>query len=312
MKIIFYGPDPARTQQWADCLAQQGLVFDAHLWQENSPAHLATADYAVVWLPPEGFFTAVTGLKAVFNVGAGVDAILKLRSLPDDLDVVRLDDREIGSKMREYVLHAVAEITRQMQAYRHDNAQGLWNPGPYANFEDWPVGVMGLGKIGLQIAHALADLGYPVSGWSRSARQHDPIACFHGRKQLDHFLGHSRIVINVLPLTPETEGILNAHAFRQMPADSFIINIGRGEHVDEQALLASVQQGNLSGAVLDVFLEEPLPVHHPFWNEPKIRITPHISGQTNLVMAMRQIAQKIRAHQDGQPMSGVVNKQVGY
>lgn len=312
MRIVFFGPDQQRTQQWIDCLRQQELIFDAYMWQQHDATSTIQADYAVVWTPPEAFFTSVVGLKAVFNVGAGVDAILRLRSLPRSLDVIRLDDKEIGQKMSEYALHAVVEITRQMGEYRQSNIDKQWDPAPYTYFDDWPIGIMGLGKIGRQIADVLIAVGYPVNGWSRSPRHVAGVTTFHDKSTLGQFLKASRIVLNVLPLTSETENILDADALDHMPQGSFLINIGRGEHLDEEALLRSIGKGILSGAILDVFREEPLPVDHPFWDEPKIRITPHVSGATNVRLAMRQIGEKIQAHRNGESLSGVIDKQAGY
>lgn len=313
MKLIVYDSDLDRAQKWAECLRQQDMAATVHVWQDTDQHSTTSADYAVVWQPTERFFQTVTDLKAVFNMGAGVDAILKLQSLPEDLPVVRLDDQEMGAKMTEYAVHAIAEITRQFSGHQQDQASQSWNQGGYVYFQDWPIGIMGLGKIGSKIASVLASIGYPVHGWSRSDRaSSDGITCYHGNEQLGSFLSQSRIVINVLPLTPQTQGVLNASFFQQMPNNGYIINIGRGEHLDEQALLASLSQGQLAGAVLDVFRQEPLPKDHPFWTHPAIRITPHIAGPTNSNLAMRQIADKILAHQNGTALSGVVNKHIGY
>lgn len=313
MKLIVYDSDLNRANKWAECLGQQGLSAEVQVWQDTDQIDTILADYAVVWQPTERFFQTVSGLKAVFNMGAGVDAIMKLQSLPADLPVVRLDDQEMGGKMTEYAVHAVAEITRQFSKHQQDQTSKAWNQGDYAHYQDWSIGVMGLGKIGNKIAGVLASIGYPVRGWSRSARTpNDTVTCYHGNDQLGQFLSQSRIVINVLPLTVQTQGILNADLFQQMPDNGYIINIGRGEHLDEQALLTSLNQGQLAGAVLDVFRQEPLPIDHPFWAHPAIRITPHIAGPTNLNLAMRQIANKIIAYQNGTPLSGVVDKHIGY
>lgn len=312
MKIAFYGPDPIRMQEWIANLKQEGLEFDVAQGSEQGSAAPAEARYAVVWLPDAAFFKRETSLEVVFNVGAGVDGILKLKSIPEHVDIVRLDDSEIGQKMSEYVLHAVAEITRHLGGYRDAAKANNWKPGPYTYFDDWPIGVMGLGTVGRQIAGFLSMLGYPVNGWSRSPRHVAGVNGFNGAGQMGAFLAASRIVINVLPLTPETENILNRHTFDQMRDGSFIINIGRGEHLNESDLLDSLNSGKLAGAVLDVFREEPLPAMHPFWTDTRIRITPHISGATNLKLAMRQIAGKIKAHQAGEPITGIVDKKMGY
>lgn len=313
MNIIFYSPTRARSQQWEHHLKAQGLQFNAQHWDaETTPSGDGEADYAIVWQPPEQLFQHHTRVKAVFNVGAGADAILKLRSLPDHVRIVRLDDEEIGNKMAEYVLYMVGNITRSMDCYTMAKANKDWAPAPYAHFSDWPIGLMGLGKIGQQIAGMLSSLGYPTSGWTRSPRDLNGVNCYHGADQFVDFLGASRIVINVLPLTDETTGILNTQTFSHMPRGSYIINIGRGEHLDETALLPALDQGQLAGAVLDVFRQEPLPESHPFWDDARIHITPHISGATNLALAMKQIAAKIAALHVGQTISGIVNRRTGY
>lgn len=313
MNIVFFSPNRERAQQWADNLKARGLTFDAQYWDSDAvPTGNGDGDYAVVWLPPEQLFQHHTRLKAVFNVGAGADAILKLRSLPEHVNIVRLDDEEIGSKMAEYVLYMVARITRRMDGYTAAQAGKAWAPAPYTYFEDWPIGLMGLGKIGQQIAGLLSSLGYPVNGWARSPRDIKGVTSYHGADQFAGFLAASRIVVNVLPLTADTTGILNMDTFRRMPQGSYVVNIGRGEHLDETALRDALDQGLLAGAVLDVFQEEPLPPGHPFWADGRIHITPHISGATNLKQAMKQIAGKIRALQEGQAISGIVDRRAGY
>lgn len=312
MRVVFYSPDAGRAQEWVQSMAEHDIQFEPLIWEEDQPQKTVQADYAVVWLPPESFFTSVQGLKAVFNMGAGADAILKLPTLPVELDIVRLDDQEIGQKIAEYVIHAIADITRDMDSYKESQPSQSWSPRPYTYFGDWPIGIMGLGKIGSYVASLLVKLGYPVQAWSRSKKELDGVTCFSGQAQLMAFLQSSRIVINILPLTAQTDTLFSAQTLAAMRSDSFLINIGRGEHLDEAALLAAIRNGHLAGAVLDVFRQEPLPAQHPFWQEPRIRITPHIAGATNVHLAIRQIVRKIQHYQQGQPVEGIINRSFGY
>lgn len=219
----------------------------------------------MVWLPPAELFESETGLEAVFNVGAGVDGILRNPALPDHVDIVRLEDSGLVAKIIEYVVHAIAEINRQMADYRRANQERAWRPAAYTYPEDWPVGVMGLGVIGRELAMALSRLGYPVAGWSRTLHDIDGVARYAGDAGLDCFLQRTRLLINVLPLTVATENILGRQTFSRLRRDSYVVNLGRGEHLDEQALIEAIADGVLAGAVLDVFRSEPLPAEHPFW-----------------------------------------------
>lgn len=310
MNIVFYYPQIHIAQKWAEQLAAQGLEFKAIFWE---PEKTIQADYAVVWLPPENFFDQVQGLSAIFNMGAGVDALLKNPSLPVALPVVRLDDEEMGLKMTEYVLFYIAHITRNFNQYERLQQNKQWGgPAPYPFFENWPIGVMGFGRVGAHIAQTLRQLGYPVHVWSRQAKQAEGIHCYHGKDGLAAFLNATKILINVLPLTPETSDILNTNTLSQLQSGSYLINIGRGHHLDEQALIAQLDSQHMAGAILDVFRTEPLPAEHPFWTHPNIRVTPHISGPTHSGRAVQQITERIRKLESGQPLDGVVNRETGY
>jgi glyoxylate/hydroxypyruvate reductase A len=310
LAIVFYSPDPGRLDEWIDCLKEQGLQFTPVRWRAGMAG--SGARFAVVWLPPAELFESETNLEAVFNVGAGVDGILRNPALPDHVDVVRLEDSGLVAKIIEYVVHAIAEINRHMGDYRSANQERAWQPAAYTYPEDWPVGVMGLGVIGRELAVALSRLGYPVAGWSRTLHDIDGVACYAGDACLDGFLQRTRLLINVLPLTVATENILSRRLFSRLRRDSYVLNLGRGEHLDEQALIEAIADGVLAGAVLDVFRTEPLPAEHPFWAVPAIRITPHISGATNLKLAMAQIAAKLAIYLAGSKPSGIVDRKAGY
>ena len=277
------------------------------LWQPGAPQ----ADYAVVWGPSQQFFDEQTQLKAVFNAGAGVDALLKLR-LPPGLPIVRLDDAGMAVQMAEYVCQAVIRHFRELDAYADDIRRGAWTYRAPRQRSDWPVGVMGLGVLGQRVVRALQAFEFPVLGWSRSPKALAGVRCFDGPQQLPDFLARSRILVNLLPLTPETVGILNRDTLGRLLPGGYLINVARGAHLVDDDLLALLDAGQLSGALLDVFRTEPLPSAHPFWHHASITLTPHTSARTLRETSIEQIAHKIVAMERGEKIAGVVDALRGY
>jgi glyoxylate/hydroxypyruvate reductase A len=271
----------------------------------------APADYAVVWAPPQQFLNEQPQLKALFNIGAGVDALLKLRLAPGT-QLVRLEDAGMAIQMAEYVCHYVIRYFRELEAYEANMHSGTWSFRKPHNRSDFPVGILGLGLLGERVAKAVAQFDFPVNGWSRSPKQVAGVHCFSGEAQLDAFLAATRILVCLLPLTPHTENILNARRLGQLRQGGYVINVARGAHLVDADLMAALDSGHLAGATLDVFRTEPLPKTHPFWNHPKITITPHTSARTLRSESIAQIAGKIRALQRGQVIAGVVDLSRGY
>jgi len=309
VKILFVSPDP-RPERWITPL--QAALPDAELiaWQDDMPPQ--QADYALVWQPPAVLFENEPGLKAIFNLGAGVDALLKLPALPEALPIYRLEDAGMSAQMAEYLVHQIAEITRAMPVYRQQQQDKHWKMQAPCRRKDWPIGLLGLGQIGNKAAQALALLEYPVASWTRKAKTFPGVESFSGQDALASFLGRTRILINTLPLTAETQGILNQSLLSQLQPQSVLINVGRGQHLNEDDLLAALDEGQLLHAVLDVFEQEPLPETHPFWSHPQITLTPHISAPTLREETIRQIAEKLQALQAGESISGQVDRQRGY
>ena len=272
------------------------------LWQPGAPC----ADYAVVWAPPQPFLDEQRGLKALFNIGAGVDALLKLR-LPPNALVVRLDDAGMAVQMAEYVCHAVIRHFREFDAYEAAMHAGQWAFRKPRLRQDFPIGVMGLGVLGERVAKALAHFDFPVNGWSRSPRAIDGVRTFGGAAGMNDFLSASRVLVNLLPLTPETENILNQGTLSRLQAGGYVINVARGAHLVDDDLLALLDSGHLAGATLDVFRTEPLPAHHPFWGHPRITLTPHTSARTLRGESIAQIVGKIGALERGESIGGIVD-----
>lgn len=309
MKILFVAGDP-KPERWT--VPIQALLPEAevHVWDADGPA--VNADYAIVWQPPAALFEREKQLKAVFNLGAGIDGLLKVPNLPGNLPIVRLEDAGMSVQMAEYVLHQLLEASRGMDTYREQQRQGTWKIHRPIRREEWPVGIMGLGHIGKRVARTLADLDYQVHGWARSERQLDGVHTHAGQAQLASFLASTRVLVNTLPLTDETRNIIDYRLLSQLRPGAVLINVGRGEHLVEDDLLKALDEGRLIRASLDVFRKEPLPEDHPFWQRRDITITPHISARTLRDATLEQITGKIRDHARGRPISGVVDTGRGY
>jgi len=306
MRISFCCAD-AKPEPWLDGLRAALPQADISLWDSGS----LPADYAVVWAPPQQFFDEQAQLKAAFNIGAGVDALLKLR-LPPTTRLVRLEDAGMAVQMAEYVCHALIRHFREFDAYEADTRQAQWSFRKPRLRADWPVGIMGLGVLGERVAKAVAGFEFPVLGWSRSQRAIEGVRCFAGAGQLDDFLAASKVLVCLLPLTPDTRDILNRRNLSKLQPGGYVINVARGAHLVDEDLLALLASGHLAGATLDVFRSEPLPAEHAFWRHPNITITPHTSARTLRDETIAQIAGKIMALEQDKPIAGIVDLQRGY
>lgn len=313
MDLLFHNQT---DDQAAWLMALRAALPEAQVraWQ---PGDVARADYALVWKPPAEVLHDRAGLKAVFNLGAGVDAVLAFLArhpglLPPAVPLIRLEDAGMGLQMTHYVVHAVLHHFRRIDDYAASQAQARWAPLPPRSLSAYPVGVLGAGVLGGTVARGLADLGFGVRCWSRSVKTLAGVKSFAGLPALASFADGLQVLVNLLPRTPETEGILNAALFERLAPGACLVNVARGAHLVEVDLLAALASGRLAQAVLDVFSDEPLPVDHPFWRHPRIRVTPHVSAATLLEDSVAQIVAKIRALEQGQAVSGVVSLGRGY
>ncbi len=306
MKITFCCTDTA-SEPWLQGLRAALPDAEVTLWSAGAPA----ADYGVVWAPPQQFFDEQSQLKAVFNIGAGVDALLRLQ-LPPNAQIVRLDDAGMSVQMAEYVCHAVIRHFREFDAYEADTRTGKWSFRKPRARADLPVGVMGLGVLGERVARALAHFEFPVNGWSRAPKTVDSVRCFSGADGFKDFLAASRVLVCLLPLTADTRDVMNRDTLSQLQPGGYVINVARGAHLVDDDLLALLDSGHLAGATLDVFRTEPLPAYHPFWTHTKITVTPHTSARTLRSESIAQIAAKLAALQRGESVAGVVDPGRGY
>ncbi|MBK0394784.1 2-hydroxyacid dehydrogenase [Ramlibacter algicola] len=306
MRIYYYAP-ATKAAPWVDGLKTALPDAEVSEWAPGAPP----ADYVVVWAPPQQLFDEQRQLKAIFNTGAGVDALLKLQ-LPPGAKLVRLDDAGMSVQMAEYVCHAAIRHFREFDAYEAAVRQGQWAFRKPRRREDFPVGVMGLGVLGTRVAQALRQFDFPVVGWSRTPREVEGVRCHSGEQGFQDFLAATRILVCLLPLTPQTEGILDRATLGRLQRGGYLINVARGGHLVEADLLALLDEGHLAGASIDVLRQEPPPADHPFWTHPKIVLTPHTSARTDRDASIEQIAGKIRALERGEPVAGVVDLKRGY
>jgi glyoxylate/hydroxypyruvate reductase A len=214
--------------------------------------------------------------------------------------------------MAEYVCHAVIRHFREFDAYEADMTAGRWGYRKPRLRSDFPIGVMGLGVLGERVAKALAQFDFPINGWSRSAKVIEGVRAFTGAEQFNDFLAASRVLVNLLPLTPETVDVINKNTLARLLPGAYVINVARGAHLVDADLLAAIESGQVAGATLDVFRTEPLPAGHAFWNQPRITLTPHTSARTLRDESISQIARKIASLQRGEVVAGIVNPARGY
>ena len=306
MRISFCCLD-TKAQPWLEGFRAAFAGAEVDIWSAGAPP----ADYAVVWTPPQQFIDEQTRLKGIFNIGAGVDALVKLH-LPPGVPVVRLDDAGMSVQMAEYVCHAVIRHFREFDGYDLDAAEGKWSYRKPRLRSDFPVGVMGLGVLGERVGRALAQFDFPVMGWSRSAKTIPGVQCFSGEAGFNDFLAASRILVCLLPLTLDTDNIMRRETLARLQPGGYVINVARGSHLVDGDLIALLDSGHLAGAMLDVFRTEPLPPDHPFWTHPKITVTPHTSARTLRGESIAQIAGKIIALGRGEAIAGVVDLARGY
>jgi glyoxylate/hydroxypyruvate reductase A len=301
---IFGGP-----AAWLPAFKAAMPDLEVRLWPEIGDR--ADIEIAAIGGLPPGELARLPNLKLVVSLMAGSDMLLSDPTLPD-VPLVRCGDPEGDAMMNETALLHVLRHHRDMPAYQQAQRASEWLNLPRRRASERPVGVMGLGAIGHAVALALADHGFPVAGWVRQPRTDDAIEIFHGRDGLGAFLARSEIVVNLLPLTAETDGILCRDAFRRMPKGGSIINLGRGAHVVDADLIAALDEGHLSAATLDVFRVEPLPKDSPFWRHPKITVVPHAARRIDAGDLVPRICDAIRRLRAGQPLAQPIDRSRGY
>ncbi|MEM9199864.1 MAG: glyoxylate/hydroxypyruvate reductase A [Pseudomonadota bacterium] len=300
----------SRALWWRDHMGTLLPEYDVHLWDEvPDPAQVR---FAVVWKHPAGGLQRFPGLQAIVSIGAGVDHVFVDPDLPMGVPVLRTTGPDLTQRMREYICLNVLRLHRRDWEVRAASAAREWRQNVQPPATARRVGVMGLGNLGADAAIALAALGFDTAGWTRRPRDCPGIAVYAGDAARAAFLARSDILVCLLPLTPATDGILNADLFAQLPHGAGLINAARGGHLVEEDLIPALDQGHLCRAVLDVFRTEPLPPEHPFWADARIDITPHTASMIDPEAGGRLIAENIRRFAAGAPVDDLVDPTQGY
>ncbi|HEX9856758.1 MAG TPA: glyoxylate/hydroxypyruvate reductase A [Paracoccaceae bacterium] len=302
---VLYLSDPVRGAVFREAFASALPEVPFYIGRAPDPQAVR---YLVTWTAPADLATAYPNLRLIFSVGAGVDQF-DLAALPPQVGVVRMLEPGIPQQMQEYITLATLALHRDLPAYLGQQRAALWQAGKNLPAAERRVGVMGLGQLGQAVLEALKPFGFPLAGWSRSPRQIDSVACF---TNLDAFLARTDLLICLLPLTPETKGMLNAGLFARLPWGARLVHAGRGRQLDHEALLAALDSGQIAAAMLDVTAPEPLPEAHPFWVHPQVILTPHVACQTRAADGARHVISAIRADQARQAVPGLVDRSRGY
>jgi glyoxylate/hydroxypyruvate reductase A len=309
MAILFYSEidDP---KPWRQAFARALPDIAFRVWPDiGEPDEIA---YALVWKPPAGLLQTLPRLKAILALGAGVDALVSDPQLPRGVPLVRLVDAGLAQQMSEYALYGVLHFHRHMHSYTIQQRASQWRPLLPVAAAERSVGVMGLGVLGSDFLRKLAPLGFNALGFSRTPREVPGVSTFCGEDGLQPFLARTEILVNFLPLTVSTERILNAKTLHWLPRGACIVNIARGGHIDEDALLTALDEEHIGGALLDVFEREPLPSAHRFWLHPRVFVTPHIAAQAIAELAVSQVIENIQRIDRGEEPIGRVQIERGY
>ncbi|HSF52563.1 MAG TPA: glyoxylate/hydroxypyruvate reductase A [Algoriphagus sp.] len=304
LAIISPGRNP---KVWIDALTFHQPDIDIQVYPDIERPE--DVEMALLWQHPPGFLATLPNLKLISSLGAGVDHILSDPAVPESLPIVRIVDEKLTWSMTNYVVMGVLNFHRQITRYQNDQKRKVWDMShPEISVK---IGVMGVGALGGDVLDKLNYMGFPVFGFGFTEKKDFPYPYFP-KDKLQDFLNEINVLVCLLPLTPDTENILNLELFQKCKPGTFLINVARGRHLVEEDLIPALDKGYLSGALLDVYRKEPLPQSHPFWEENRIQLTPHIASVTNPQAAAPQIIDNFRRLKSDQPLLNIVNRKKGY
>ncbi|MCR9133287.1 MAG: glyoxylate/hydroxypyruvate reductase A [bacterium] len=292
-----------------DALLSVDLNLDVEIWPRVEKKERVT--FAVSWNHPEKVLLNYPNLKVVSSLGAGVDHLLKDLSIDENVALTRVVVPSLKDQMAEYVLNSVQNYRFNTARYVDQKREGFWSTHDVVPKSDCVIGVMGLGEMGQAVASSLIVNRYSVVGWSRTKKDVNTFESF-AADELDEFLDRTNILVCLLPLTEETDGILDLELFKKLKKPAYLINVARGQHLIEEDLIYALDTGVLEGATLDVFEEEPLPANHLFWNRPKIMITPHVASITDPKEAATLIVENYKRSLSGMDLLFEVDRTRGY
>lgn len=299
-----------KVKPWIDALRKEAPDIEVMAYDEVEDKDKVL--FALAWNHPRGIFKDYPNLKCVSSMGAGVDHIMTDPDIPEQVKVARIVDPLLSQDLAEFALTLTMNHLRGITNYKLLQQDSTWKKSMYLRISEVNVGIMGTGVIGNHVAEFLRSCGFSVAGWGKNPGNPGSYRRYHGDEQLDDFLQKTHILICLLPLTPDTQGILNKENLEKLPHGAFVINLGRGGHVVDNDLIETLDSGHLSGASLDVFEQEPLPSNHPFWKHPQIQVTPHIASLTTPESVAPQIIENYRRAVSGKPLLNLANKEKGY
>jgi glyoxylate/hydroxypyruvate reductase A len=310
MILLLTNFDEVHIQKWLPHLQEHLPKERIYVYPEMPDAK--EIDVALVANPPQGVLATLPNLKLIQSLWAGVDSLMRDETLPRHIPLARLVDPELTQAMIESVLTHVLTLHRQIPAYQKQQREKVWRQLEQPSASQRTVAMLGLGQLGSVCAKHLKQLGFNVIGWSSKEKRLEHIPTFYGESGFQTVLVQADIVVNLLPLTPETKGLFNKTTFQKMKAGVGFINVARGAHVVDEDLIAALDNGQVSYAILDVFTQEPLPTEHPFWNDPNITVLPHVAAITNPVTASRVVAQNVLRLRAGELLENLVDVARGY
>jgi glyoxylate/hydroxypyruvate reductase A len=304
------------VEVWTAAMKKVAPDLDVRVWPDQM-GNLDDIEYCAAWLPPAGVVKSLPNLKVIMSLGAGVDAILKDPTLPDNVPIVRVNDPDLTGRMTEYIVLHVLMHHRQQRRIDENQRNKVWDSFPTHAARELSVGIMGLGVMGVDSAIRLRDIGFRVAGWSRGRKHIHGVESFAGAEEFDAFLARTDVLVSLLPATADTDGIINRATIRKLSRKGpfgapIIINAGRGRQQAADDILAALDAGELHAATLDVFVPEPLPPDSPLWTHPRVTVTPHCAADSDPETICAYVAANIARHQRGEKLENLVDRSRGY
>ena len=304
------------VEVWTAAMKKVAPDLDVRVWPDQM-GNVDDIEYCAAWLPPAGVVKSLPNLKVIMSLGAGVDAILKDPTLPDNVPIVRVNDPDLTGRMTEYIVLHVLMHHRQQRRIDENQRNKVWDSFPTHAARELSVGIMGLGVMGVDAAIRLRDIGFRVAGWSRGRKHIHGVESFAGAEEFDAFLARTDVLVSLLPATADTDGIINRATIRKLSRKGpfgapIIINAGRGRQQVADDILAALDAGELHAATLDVFVPEPLPPDNPLWSHTRVTVTPHCAADSDPETICAYVAANIARHQRGEKLENLVDRSRGY
>ena len=307
-KIVMICPERNNVSTWVEYFKKENPELTVEVYPNDT--NREQTEFVAAWNPPTEALAKYPNLKVIASMAAGVKHITS-KKIPDGVKITRVKDEYLNYDLSYYVLNATLNYLRDIPSYFQLQQKNTWERLTYKRPEEVTVGILGFGNIGQAIGQLLVKNDFKVLGWSRSKKEAEGIETFK-ENELNTFLSRSEILVCMLPHTQETEDILNKELFQQLPKGAYLINVGRGAHLQEEEFLKALETKQLSGATLDVFKTEPLPEEHPFWSHEKISITPHTASITNPKTIVPKMVENFERMKNNQPLKDAVDLKKGY